>query len=206
MQRRFRLLLAALAIATSAAAPAPEEHRIERVAPIPLHPGANTIARLAPDGRDGLIALGWRENGNAYSHSVLLVMLRGRDGRFVVAPVERPDQTASETIADEPHTGEDAVRSVRLARASVDGAPATLLLTATREIDPAQGIAAPSLVVFDVFRLVHDADAVGGSPDAFRPLQRSRSSTRFCSAAVALRSRFGLAAAPGEQTQTQDGC
>ena len=138
--RRVHSLLTLLAVMMPAAvAAADPDHKLDQLAPISLHAGANTISRLAPDGRDGLVAYGWRDNGDAHGHHVMLVMLRDAGGQnWTVVSTERPgsDAAASDTIVDDPHTGEDVVRATRLVRGRVDGKAATLLFVATRMVAP----------------------------------------------------------------------
>jgi hypothetical protein len=203
-------ILAAGAVAPFApSAFAAEAVRLEDFKPIPLKPGANVIRDFTPDGRDAIVAQGWRDNGNAHGYTVLLVLVSAGNGRFNVVPVERPgtDRGAADTIADDPHLGEDAVRSVRLVRGKVDGSPATLLLTATREVDLSQGIPAPSPVAYEVFRLVRNAGEAGSSADVFKLVQASRPAGRFCNAGVALLRQFGIPLPAGHQgPRTADGC
>ena len=169
---------------------------------IPLRSGINHVKHFAPDGRDAQIVLAWRENGNAHAYDLFLVLLPGQPGAadWNVAGVlagspnvtddTRPFQ---DTILDAPHVGEDMVRSIRFARGRVEGKPGTFLLTATRDWSD-EGIPAPSLVTFEAFSLTPSLGDVGVTRDYFKLLLRTRSTTKFCNAEVALALYFGLPA------------
>jgi hypothetical protein len=167
----------------------------------------NRIERFATDGRTGQIILAWRSTGTAGSHDVFLVLLptrvKAEDWR-VVEVESGPGQAPQDIIRDAPHTGEDFVRAIRFARGRVDGAPATLLLTATRDMSP-EGIPAPSTVTFEVFQLRKPDDATDG--DIFARILSRRSPGRFCNAEVALAREFRLPARLGSGwPRTPDGC
>ena len=119
----------------------------------------NRIPKFAPDGRD--VVLGWRDNGNAHGYELpcrdaadearcFLLERRRHLSQGFDAPIE-------DTIRDDPHLGEDLVRAVRFARGTLDGTPATLLFTATRELDVEVGIPGPCFTSFDVYRLTQSA-------------------------------------------------
>lgn len=168
---------------------------VTELVPIPLQSGVNRIPKLAPDGRDGMIVLGWRENGNAHGYDLALVLLSsGVSSPWNVAKIEAPDTDAGakwqDGVTNSPHTGEDMVRAFRFARGRVDGHPATLLLIATR--DDAATIPEASKVTFQIYRLEHKPD-VGTTPDHFALVQQDRSSEAFCNAEMALSKHFGLA-------------
>lgn len=199
-------LLLAWPLATTQAQPA--SVRLTELAPIPLRIGVNRVQRFARDGREAQIVLGWRDNGNAHSYDLFLVLMPLRPGGsdWNVVGVEHEADRFEDVIRDQPHTGEDMVRSIRFAHGRLNGTPETLLLTATREMSP-EGIPAPSAVVFEVFRLVASDGVPGTTRDYFERVARMRGATLFCNAEVALSRAFGLpprgaAGAP----RTPDGC
>ena len=168
---------------------------LSELVPIPLRSGVNQIERFAPDGRNALIILSWRENGNAHAYDLFLVLLPSRlgatDWNVVGVDFTMPDRQFEDTIRDAPHTGDDMVRSVRFVRGRLNGKPATLLLAATRELSD-DGIPAPSLVNFDVFVLQQSQGDVGVTRDYFSQIARHRSTSMFCNAEVALSAQFAL--------------
>ncbi len=210
------LLVAAMAVAACAAAAPPPRPVVTDLVPIDLHQGITVVPAFAQDGRAATIALASRENGNAWGYDVALVMLPGvtlpggpGDDTWDLVRIDptAPDEPESQTvtIADEPHTFEDAVRVFRFARGRVDGRPATLLLVASR--DPGESVSAPSLVTFEVYRLEHSDDDVGTTPDHFAQILRERSTSNFCNADVALSRRFRLPPAQAFRgAATPDGC
>ncbi len=213
--RSGRLLVAGLIavlggfVALPADAQQGEKSRISDLMPIPLRQGVNRIERFAPDGRDAQIVLAWRDNGNAHSYDLFLVMLPGRvvAQDWYVVGVDRVegDGRFQDVIVDQPHTGEDMVRSVRFARGRLDGQPATFLLTATREITAA--LPDPANVVLEVFRLVRNVDGPGATRDYFQRVSRTRTTTRFCNAEIALAREFGLPARrQADWPNTPTGC
>lgn len=197
-------LAASLLLASTFCAPAATP-KLSDIHPIALSSGVNRIPRLAPDGRDGLIVLGWRDNGNAHGYDLALVLLQDKAGPYSVVRVDRPDAGVwSDGITDDPHTGEDMVSSFRFARGHVDGRPATLLLVATR--DPGASIPDPTRVRLDVYVLAHEPD-VGTTPDHFRLLTSDRSDEAYCNADRALSRRFDLPLRAGYSgARTANGC
>lgn len=210
--RSLRLLASlAFALLAGAAAGAEVTHKITELEPISLSSGVNRISRFAPDGRDGLIVLAWRDNGNAHGYDLALVMLEPMPGAgwnvVAIAPMDQDAGRVEDTLRDAPHTGDDVVRSFRFARGKVDGEAATLLFVATRDLDVGAGIPGPSLVTFEVYRLARNDGDVGMTRDFFDPIQRTHSPTRFCNAEMALSRVFGLPLRRGYAgPQTADGC
>ena len=208
----LRPLLAALltvAIASPAAAAEQPKHHFTDLAPIPLKPGPNTIAHFAPDGRGAIVTLGWRENGNAHGYDLYLVLMEGNSGASEVVGFDTltPDGGGFEdTIRDDPHTGEDVVRSVRFVRGKIDGQPGTFVFVAERGLDPEEGIPGPSLVDYIVFKLV-PGEGVGTTSDMFEPVEKLQSTTKFCHAEKALLKQYGLPLTKSYGgPDTADGC
>lgn len=207
-----RLLLAALlalGMAGPAAAAEPAKHRFTELAPIPLKPGPNTIERFAPDGRSAIVTLGWRENGNAHGYDLYLVLMAGNSGVPEVVGFDtltREGGGFEDTIRDDPHTGEDVVRSVRFVRGKIDGQPGTFVFVAQRGFDPEEGIPGPSLVDYTVFKLVPGED-VGTTSDMFQPVETVQSTTKFCHAEKALLKQYSLPLTRSYAgPDTADGC
>lgn len=145
--------LAGLAAAAALHAPFPA---LTELRPVTLHPGVTAVAHMAPDGRDGMIVEGHRDYFTADgSHDVFLALVRGDGGQWWSvathgsSPNDDPDDPLSFT--DAPHTGEDAVASVRFARARLDGRPAFVALVAQRAMEGT--IPSPSHVTFTLYRL-----------------------------------------------------
>ncbi len=186
--------LKAIVIALLAAPPArAAEPIIADLAPISVQNGVNKIARLAPDGRDGVVFVGWRDNGNAHGYNVVLVTLPDREsGELEVVRVEPGDDAeaeAADVITDFPHTFEDVVKAFRFARGTVDGKHATLLLVAVRNWKDA--IPEPATVTFSVYQLQNAPDA-GTTPDHFSLIRREQSDRLSCNADMALSRRFEI--------------
>ena len=170
-------------------------HKLEKLQAVPLQAGINAVEHFTVDGRPARIALGWRGNGNAASHHVMLVLVQAASGKgwdVVTVDGTTASEPASDTVADAPHTGEDVVKAVRLVRGIVDGKPAMLLLTATRLTDAGTSLADPSPTRFEVYRLETGTEEPGTAPEHFSLLQQSRSSGRFCNADMALHRQYGL--------------
>lgn len=159
---------------------------ITDLVPIALRPGPNWIARFTPDGRDGLVTLTWRDDDGGGGHDAFLVDILSRDGK-AWEPVQVLDAGAFAEgieITDDPQNDYDMLRSVRFARGKVDGQDAALLLIASR---PDGSGAAPSAVLYDVFRLVEDDDRY-----VFKRIRHRLLPVRSCNADMALSVVSGL--------------
>ena len=169
-----------------------------------LTDGVNRIPHLAPDGRDGLIVQGWRENGNAHGFGVFMVLLPvGADGTGLDV-VTFPPNDEDVSITDSPHTGEDYVRSVRFARAMLDGRRQTVVFVATRTL--ADSIPAPSRTLIQVLVLDHRSeDEAIGPPDFFREAARFQTNRLYCNADSALAAELHVPPRPGTP-DTEGGC
>ena len=204
MRFAIAAILFAAAVWPCAAASSPTVTDLE---PIALKPGVNRLPQLAPDGRDGLIVLGWRDNGNAHGYDLALVLLQDKEGAsFNVVKVEGApgESQGGDVVTDEPHVGEDVVRSFRFARGRLDGHRATLLLVASR--DPGASIPDPSRVTYAIYALVHEPD-VGTTPDHFKLVAKDRSDEPYCNADMALSRRFNLPLRPSYAgAKTANGC
>jgi hypothetical protein len=159
-----------------------------------LDAGANLVPEFAGDGRTALITLGWRDNGNAHGFDVYEVLLPGRPGArdWNVVGVETKEGLDT-TVTDDPHTGIDMVRSVRFARGLLDGRPATLLITATRELSLEGGIPDPSHVVIELAALRQNTEGVGSTREYFETVASYKTSSLYCNAQMALNQELGLA-------------
>lgn len=171
----------------------PLRERLASPQVVRLAPGANTVPGFAGDDRSALITLGWRDNGNAHGFDLYLVMLPSRPGGtdWNVVGVET-DKGLEATITDAPHTGEDVVRSVRFARALLDGRPATLLFTATRRFNPSAGIPGPSKTDVQVYALRANTEGPGSTREYFESVGRFTTTTAYCNAEMALFQELGV--------------
>jgi len=207
-----KIAVAALTLALLAPASAVwavEQPRISDISPIKLRSGPNTVPHFAPDGRDALIVLGWRDNGNAHGYDLYLVLMPASAAKpewNVVGVDPGGNGRFQDIVTDDPHLGEDAVRSIRFARAKVDGRPATVLFVATRDTGTAP-IPDPAPVTFEVYRLAHNDGEVGYTVDYFTKIQEIKSTGKYCNAEMALRQQFGIPlTASYNGPQTAEGC
>ncbi len=159
--------------------------------PVPLHSGVNRIADFAGDGRAALVTMGWRDNGNAHGYSLFGVLLpdTATPRRWTIVGIERAGAPA-DTIADDPHTGEDVVTAVRFVRATGAHRRQTLLVTATRHWQDSIPAAAPTTIT--VYTLHSSAGAVGHTQDYFAPALSVDTTRRYCNADMALHQEAGL--------------
>jgi hypothetical protein len=203
------LILLSLIIG-SASSKAERPSNVNNIEPIGLLPGANKVSRFADDGRDAIVTLAWRDNGNAWGYDVILVMQptnRGGSDWNVVGiqpPPTSVDQTLRDVIRDSPHTGEDVIRAVRLARGNVDGRPSTLLLVAERDI--VNTVPEPARVKLEIYRLVH-APEIGTTIDSFKLIDSRFMGGKFCDAEGALARAFAIQPRRSSMgPATPDGC
>lgn len=186
----------------------PSTIRITALEAIPLQPGLNRIGQFAPDGRDATITLTWRDEGGGRGQDVFLVAMPGTDGtgwQDVGLLQAGAAPAARDVISDEPHRGDDMLRSVRFARGKVNGENATLLLAASRvERDDS----AASDTTYEVWRLVRK-----DGRDGFERIVRQALPDRYCNADMALSIESGLplrnsyrGPRTGDGVFTRDGC
>ena len=162
--------------------------------PIPLHSGVNPIANIAGDKTAGSISLDWRENGNAWGYSIFMV----RAGRSV-ATVEDADR-----FTDRPHTGEDAITTVRFARGRNGGRTTTFALVADRQI--VESVPDPAPTTIKIYALVRNEEPLG-TPYHFLLVNELHPQRRYCSADMALKTEIGFPLRPDyEGPRTVDGC
>ena len=157
------MIAAAAALLLAAAAPPP---RITDWREIPLRSGVNAVAHMLPDGRDGQIVRAYPHTENAdqsrTDYMVLAAPTKTDDGAWTTVRFVQFDKPVafeaapSTTVSDAPHTGEDAISSVRFFRAQVDGAPAVLAVKTQR--DYVLPIPDASHATVDVFRLEIEGD------------------------------------------------
>lgn len=175
------MIAAALLLAVAAAAaPAP---RITGWSEIALRSGVNPVPHLLPDGRDGLIVRAYPHTETAgqsrTDYMVLAAPTKDDDGDWTTvrfAEFDKPDPEQSEpatTVSDAPHTGEDAISSVRFFRAQVGGAAAVLAVRTRRDF--VLPIPDASHAVVDVFRLQIEPDS---GEELFKRIARLH--TRAC--------------------------
>ena len=158
------MIVAALIL--SAATARPPAPRITDWREIPLRSGVNPVAHMLPDGRDGLIVRAYPHTETAdqsrTDYMVLAAPTKDDHGDWTTvrfAEFTRPDPheaAPDTTVSDAPHTGEDALSSVRFFRARVDGAAAVLAVRTRRDF--VLPIPAASHAVVDVFRLEIEPD------------------------------------------------
>lgn len=189
------ILLGAWAIAASAALAAPQP-AITHLRLLPLHPGMNIVHGFLPDGGNGAILQAWRDNGNAHGFTKFVVMVpaKGADGQdWNIVGLEIAAHGLDDSIDDIPHTGEDNVRSVRFARGAIDGAIASLLIVAERDLGGAQTYYDPAPTRISIYKLTDaSAEGAGTTPFVFRLVRATDSKTLFCNADLALHKALGL--------------
>lgn len=166
----------------------------ERLEPVRLHNGANAIPNIAGDGAAGTITLNWRDNGNAWGYDAFTVTVRSQ-----IATIEGRDQ-----ITDQPHTGEDMIRSVRFARGKSEGRSTLFVLVANRDI--VDSAPAPAKTTIKVYALARNHDAAGAQYE-FRPIRSMTASRSYCNADMALKTELGFSLAHSYNgPMTVDGC
>lgn len=176
-----------------------------------LRAGVNRIADFAGDGREGLIVLGWRDNGNAHGFDVFMILAPTRVGGSDYNVVTFGSETGwdsgadATSIADAPHTGEDFVRSVRFGRAMMNGRRETLAFVATRQIE--ESYPAPALTRIQVLAMRNRGDEGAGPVDHFDAQADFVTARRYCNSDAALRTELGVPLRAGyEGPDSADGC
>ena len=199
---RLYVLLSLLVLVVHEPAPADEKRpHVTDIVEIPIKDGINRFKNLTQDGHDGIV-MGWRDNGNAHGYArymVLVDMGPKASAPYFLATVDTHDAKRGEgtgeldTIRNDPHTGEDMVSTVKFVHAKVDGAPATILVIATRDLSNTHSIGDETPVDVEFYRMVHkDGDIVGWPPYYFDLMWRQRLKGTNDNAECALAKEFGL--------------
>ena len=183
--RPTRLVPLAALFALLAASPAPH---VANLHPLSLHDGVNTVAGFLPDGSAATIVQAWRANGNAHGHHDWLVLAPSAEGHAAaeVTLVDPRSKMLGDVIGDAPFDGERVLGSVRFARGTVDGRPASLLLDAELNEAPSGILADHATVTVRIFRLEATDGAPGDAPLEFRPISSVTTTKRYCNAELAL--------------------
>jgi hypothetical protein len=164
------------------------------LSPIPLHSGVNAIANIAGDKSRGSISLDWRENGNAYGYSIFMV----RAGSSIATVGD------SDHLTDRPHTGEDAITTVRFARGPYRGRTTTFALVADREI--VESVPEPAPTTIKVYALVRNEGPLGTAYQ-FVLVNELHPQRRYCSADMAMKTEVGFPLRRNyDGPRTPDGC
>jgi hypothetical protein len=173
--------------------------KLSEVRAVVLRSGVNVIPAMTDDRRSGMIVTGYKNYFTADgAQNIFLVMTRNsrerhpQDWSVVTtgkAPNIEPDDPV--TQGDGPHTGDDVVRSVRFARADLDGRRAFVMLIAQRAFEGS--IPSPSHVTISIYRLDRDRDL---DADVFVYKGEIKPSACFGNADLALNKVLGLALPP----------
>jgi len=188
--------------------------KITDLTEIPVKSGLNYVDDFSTDGRQGLIVVGWRDNGNAWGYHVYMVMMSppAQTGAWEVVTTgikQTPGAAVRQVdvVQDTPHTVEDSLATVRFARGKVDGQLATLLIIARRDISKAPNAAAATAVAFDVFRLMRNEDDIGEPRHYFAHIDTLHATMRYCNADLALSKELRLPLPqPYVGPNLEDGC
>lgn len=192
---------------------ASEMARINSIRIIPVADGITPLTNLAPDGLQGMIVKGFRENGNAhaYNHYMVLLRLPNEPVKWYLATFDThnspPGQNSQlDTLKDQPHTGEDTVTTVKFAHATIDAAQATIAIIARRDINVVESIPEASPVQLEIYRLVKNPleFLVGWPPYYFDLFTSFPLKGRYTNADCALAAELGLAMTKTERIDS--GC
>jgi hypothetical protein len=147
--------------------------------PISLHAGLNQIRNIAGDGKVGSISVDWRENGNAWGYSIIIVRAGGS-----IATVGDDDHFTAR-----PHTGEDVITAVRFARGTHKGRTTTFALVADRNIE--ESVPNPASTTIKTYALERNKEALG-TPYHFVEVSKLQPKRRYCNADMALKTELKL--------------
>lgn len=171
--------------------------QLTAIKPFALHSGANLLPAFAPDGREGLVVVGapnTQTASGAYTAYMVLLRRAKPDHGWSLARFATGDEAHSQspwenTIIDVPHTGEDQIKSVRFARARVNGRAETVIVTARRDLDEVETIPDAAHVDFTLLQLVLDP---AFEEETFEVTGHLRSKDCFSNSDAALKAELGL--------------
>jgi hypothetical protein len=198
------LLSVVTMVGLSAASVADSLHGLSNIEVIALKRGINEIPNLAGDGRAGIIVDAWRENMNAHGYALYEVLLPrpdvhdGRTGELNLVTFDTHGQVKGsaiqlDTIEDAPYGGELVVASVRFLRATLNGSPATLAVTARRSMIWSSSFTEMNPVRIAIYLLARNADGVPGWPyDYFDLVEAFTTKGKYCNTDLALARELGL--------------
>ena len=149
-------------------------------APVSLQAGTNEIPDIAGDGKTGSIVLLRRENGNAWSNDIYIVVAEGSVATY---------DDGKDVFRDQPHTGEDVITSVRFAKSDHLGRYTLFALVANREI--VESVPAPAKVSIKTYALIENDEGLG-TPYRFELASSSLGSQAYCNADMALKTELGF--------------
>lgn len=202
-----------LVLACQSTGNASEMARIKAIRIIPVADGITPLKNLPPDGLQGMIVKGFRENGNAHAYNHYMVLLRLPDDpvKWYLATFDThnspPGQNGQlDTLKDQPHTGEDTVTTVKFAHATIDAAQATIAIIARRDISVVNSMPEASPVQLEIYRLVKNSpeSLVGWPPYYFDLFTSFPLKGRYTNADCALAAELGLAMTKTERIDS--GC
>ena len=204
----MRLTSNLIALITMVLPVSPSDNRIRDLVPIPLTDGINRVSNATADGRTATVVRAWRENGNAHSYHVYLVLLPRPDKEGIgLVAIEDGAGGLRDTLADAPFDGERVQRSIRLARARIDGTPAVILIQAVLLSGSAVSLSEPKLAEIEIYRIENPGIDPGTTPDAFHIVRRDAPAGRFCNADKVLETALGLPLPPDYRGgDGPDGC
>jgi hypothetical protein len=115
----------------------------------------------------------------------------GLESKWSVVGIEKvPNGPLESEIHDTPHTGEDAILSVRFAPATLDGKLSMLLITAER--DWKTSVPQPVAAVIHIYILEPGVGDVGTTNDIFTPIVTFTTQSKYLDANADLQSELGL--------------
>ncbi len=183
-----RVTVALACLVTAGSAAAGSSPRVAVLQPIILHDGVNTVPNFLPNHAVATIVQAWRENGNAHGHHDWMVLGPATEGHGAVEVtlVDPASKQLDDVIGDAPFDGERVFGTVRFARGTVDGKPASLLLRAALDDLPSGIPADHASATVQIFRLEGTNGDPGDSPLEFRRVSSVTTAKRYCNAELAL--------------------
>jgi len=175
-------------------------HELTGVVPLRLTHGINHISDFDGNGHDAEIIYAWRENMNAHGYGVYSVLMLRPDTKddwnlvtFEMHDMSRKDGTEVDSLYDVPFDGEEVVASVRFLKTVWNGKPATLAITARRDLSKAMSFIDRTPVAFSIYQLVANTAGTPGWPFYyFDRIDHFISSKYYCNSDLALTKELRL--------------
>ena len=200
--RQASLIGFILLVALSSVCEAVDRPNIDLVhaRPLRLVHGVNRFSDFDGKGHPAQIISAWRENMNAHGYNIYSILMprpdRQTDWNLVTFETHDDDLKGGselDALYEKPYNDEQVIASVRFVKAQWKGTPATLAITARRDLSHTESFIDAVPVEFEIFTLAVNKEGVPGWPFYyFDRVEHFISDNRYCNSDLALSKELRL--------------